>query len=117
MYRHTISFRHALSGIYTALLTQPNLRVHLLIGSLVLFAAVALRLSILNLTLLLLVIGLVITTELINTAIEAACDAVTTDHHPKIKLAKDVAAGAVLFVSFFAVIMGIIIFIPALIAY
>ena len=116
MHKHTISFKNAASGIWTALNSQFNIRIHIIIGSLVLLASVYLQLSLDHILDLLLVIALVITTELINTAIEAACDAITLDHHPQIKVAKDVAAGAVLFVSVFAVLVGMIIFIPKLLA-
>ncbi len=116
MHKHKISFQNAIIGIWTAVTTQVNIRIHVLIGSLVLFAAVYLELSLDHILDLLLVIALVITTELVNTAIEATCDAVTLDHHPQIKIAKDVAAGAVLFVSVFAILVGLIIFIPKLLS-
>lgn len=114
MHKHTISLKNALTGIWTALNSQVNIRIHVVIGSLVLLASVYLKLSLDHILDLLLVIALVITTELVNTSIEATCDAVTLDHHPQIKIAKDVAAGAVLFVSVFAVLVGMIIFIPKL---
>lgn len=116
MHKHKISLRNATVGIWTALTTQINIRIHIIIGSLVLLAAVYLQLSLDHILDLLLVIALVITTELVNTAIEATCDAVTLDHHPQIKVAKDVAAGAVLFVSVFAILAGMIIFVPKLLA-
>jgi undecaprenol kinase/diacylglycerol kinase (ATP) len=59
-------------------------------------------------------IGLVISLEMINSAIEIFCDMVTTDFHPKIKIIKDVAAGAVLVASIASLVIGLIIFIPAL---
>ena len=59
-------------------------------------------------------IGLVISLEMINSAIEIFCDMVTTDFHPRIKIIKDVAAGAVLVASIASLIIGLIIFIPAL---
>ena len=60
-------------------------------------------------------IGLVISLEMINSAIEQFCDLVTTDYHPGIKIVKDVAAGAVLVASIFSLVIGLIIFIPALV--
>lgn len=117
MQRHTISFKNAGIGIWTAVSTQPNIRIHLLAGSLVLFLASYFHLNFEQILDLLLTIALVITTEFINTAIEFACDAITLDKNPNIKKAKDVAAGAVLFVSIFAVVVGFIIFVPALINY
>lgn len=60
-------------------------------------------------------IALVISLEMINTAIENYCDMVTMDFNPRIKIIKDVAAGAVLVASIISLIIGLIIFIPALV--
>ena len=62
-------------------------------------------------------IGLVISLEMINSAIEKYCDLVTTDFHPGIKVIKDVAAGAVLVASLMSLVIGLIIFIPALVKF
>jgi len=60
-------------------------------------------------------IGLVISLEMINSAIEKFCDMITTDFHPGIKVIKDVAAGAVLVASVTSLVIGLIIFIPAIV--
>lgn len=60
--------------------------------------------------LLLLTIGGVISAEMVNTAIEELCDKVSSKYHPLIKAAKDIAAGSVLVLAIFAVIIGIILF-------
>ena len=62
-------------------------------------------------------IGLVISLEMMNTAIEKFCDMVTTEFHPMIKIIKDMAAGAVLFASVFSMLVGLIIFIPAILQF
>ena len=62
-------------------------------------------------------IGLVISLEMVNSAIEKYCDLVTTDFHPGIKVIKDVAAGAVLVASLMSLVIGLIIFIPALVKF
>ena len=62
-----------------------------------------------------LTIGLVISCELINTAIEAVVDLVTEDYHPLAKVAKDTSAAAVFIFAIVAVIVGIIIFLPKII--
>jgi undecaprenol kinase len=116
MQRHTISFRNAAIGIWTAVTTQANIRIHVLVGSLVLFAGVYLQLSLDHMLILLIVTVLVIAAEMINTALEFAANAITTRPNEHIKNAKDVSAGAVLTVSIFAVIIGIIIFAPVLIS-
>ena len=72
-------------------------------------------LSILKWLLVLFCIGMVISLEMINSAIERYCDLVTTDFHPGIKIIKDVAAGAVLIASITSLIIGLIIYIPALV--
>ena len=63
-----------------------------------------------------LTIGLVISCELINTAIEAVVDLVTEDYHPLAKVAKDTAAAAVFVFAIVAVIVGLIIFLPKVVA-
>jgi diacylglycerol kinase (ATP) len=63
-----------------------------------------------------LAIALVWTAEAVNTAIEALCDVVSPDHDPRIKRAKDVAAGAVLFSAFGALGVGLLVFLPRLLA-
>ena len=115
MLKHTISFQNAFRGIWTAIITQLNIRIHFLIGSLVIIAAVYLRLSIFDILVLVLCIMIVMIAELVNTAIEFLCDAVTLEHNEFIKQAKDVSAGAVLLSAIFAVIIGLVIFVPKII--
>ncbi|TXH03709.1 MAG: diacylglycerol kinase family protein, partial [Candidatus Moraniibacteriota bacterium] len=63
-----------------------------------------------------LLVGLVLVAEMINTSIEFTCNAITTDIHPEIKKAKDVAAGTVLVTSILAVLIGLIIFTPKILS-
>lgn len=112
MLRHTISFKYAFAGIWTALTTQLNLRIHFLVGSAVLLGAVYFRLNLTEILVLILSISLVMVTELVNTAIEFLANGVTLEHQEYIKHAKDVSAGAVLLSSLFAALIGAIIFIP-----
>ncbi len=65
---------------------------------------------------LLLCIGLVIGAEMLNSALEKICDLVHKDFHPTIKIIKDVSAAAVLWLAIISAIIGIIIFLPKLIA-
>lgn len=108
------SFSYAITGIRTAFATQPNVRIHLLIAIIVSTFGYFLGLSSEELIEIILLVGLVLVAEMINTAIEFACNAITTDIHPEIKKAKDVAAGSVLVVSILAIIIGLIIFMPKL---
>jgi len=56
--------------------------------------------------------GLVLTTEIINTSIEAACDAIDLKHNPQIKIAKDIAAAAVVMTGITSLVIGLAIFLP-----
>ncbi|MFH1244809.1 MAG: diacylglycerol kinase family protein [bacterium] len=113
--RHTISFQHALAGIWTALTSQLNLRIHFLVGSIVLLTSVYFRLNLTEIMIIILTIALVMVTEMVNTSIEFLADGVTLEHRDYIKHAKDVAAGAVLLSAIFATVIGLIIFVPKII--
>ena len=90
------SFRYAWDGITHVVRTQRNMRIHLAIGAIVLVAGGVLRLQVVEWALLLLCIMAVVVAEMSNTLIEALVDLVSPQYHPLAKLAKDVAAGAVL---------------------
>lgn len=108
------SLRFAWAGIRHAVMTQTNMRIHLFFAAVVLVAAWWLAIPRTDLLIVLLFIALVVSLELINTAIEAAVDLVTTSLHPLAKAAKDTAAGAVLVAAAASVVAGIIIFGPPL---
>ena len=116
MQNKIIAFSHAIRGVKTALITQPNVRIHLIIAVMVSLFGYFLGLSTEELIEIILLVGLVLVAEMINTAIEFACNAITTEIHPEIKKAKDVAAGSVLVVSILAIIIGAVIFIPKIMA-
>jgi diacylglycerol kinase (ATP) len=103
------SFDHAYRGLIYAVLTQRNMRIHVVISVLVLVASLLVGVSKLELAVLVLVILLVFITEMFNTALEFAVDLVTKEYHPLAKLAKDVSAGAVLVSSVGAVLVGYLI--------
>lgn len=115
MKKHTISFINAFKGIWMAIITQANIRIHFIIGSLVIFASVYFHLSLDEVIDLLFAISLVMVAEMINTSLEFLSDAVTLEHDENIKLAKDISAGAVLISAFFAALIGLIIFVPKII--
>lgn len=114
MLKHTISFKNAFRGIWTAITSQTNIRIHVFAGSLVLFLAVYLKIPFAEILVLILTISLVLLAEMVNTSIEFLCDSVTLEHREYIKHAKDVSAGAVLLSAIFAVLIGLIIFVPKL---
>ena len=93
---------------------QRNAKIQIVIGITAITLGFIVSISLYQWLLVLFCIGLVISLEMINSAIEVFCDMVTTDFHPKIKIIKDVAAGAVLFASLASLVIGLIIFIPGL---
>src|SRR5215813_11046637 len=90
------SFIHAWNGMIYAFQTQRNARVHLAAALAAISLGVALHLSPLEFAVIILAIVAVVGAELINTVAEAIVDLVTDAYHPLAKIAKDVAAGAVL---------------------
>ena len=104
------SFNFAVEGIIHVLRTHRNMRVHFAVAIVVLVAAVWVGVSKLELIALLLAIAFVFITEMINSALEQAIDVATTSFDPLAKLAKDVAAGAVLIATVNAVAIGYLVF-------
>jgi len=114
MKKHTISFKNALIGIYTAARTQTNIRIHLFATIIVFLLGVYLQVNLTEGLILLLTIASVFVAEMFNTAIEFLSDAVTEEENELIRHTKDVAAGAVLFSAILALAVGSLIFIPKL---
>ena len=112
--RHTISFYHAFSGLFYALSTQPNFLVHIIFSCLAVIAGVLLSISRLEWLIIVSTITFGLIIELVNTAIESAVDLITDHYHLDAKIAKDVAASAMLVYAMGAVIIASIIFIPKL---
>jgi diacylglycerol kinase len=108
------SFSFAGQGVWHVVRTQRNMRVHLLAASAAVGAALVLRISALGWACILSAIGLVLTTEALNTVVEALVDLCTDKFHPLAKIAKDAAAGAVLISSAAALGVGIAVFVPRL---
>lgn len=108
------AFRFAWQGVLHVLRSQRNARIHLGAAAAVIVAALGVRVSGLELAVLVLCITLVIGAEMMNTVIEAIVDLVSPGYHPLAKIAKDVAAGAVLVCAGGSAITGLIIFVPHL---
>jgi diacylglycerol kinase (ATP) len=104
------SFNYAFEGIIHALRTQRNLRIHFLVAIAVIVLAIVVSVSKLELIVLLISITFVLIAEMINSAIEGAIDVATTSFDPMAKLAKDVAAGAVLIATINAIAVGYLVF-------
>ena len=111
------SVMFAMQGMKQFFSRDRNGKIQTVIGITAIALGFTVSLSSFQWLLVLFCIGLVISLEMINSAIEGYCDLVTTDFHPGIKIIKDVAAGAVLVASIMSLIIGLIIFIPALVEF
>lgn len=110
------SFGYAFSGLWYTLRTQRNMRVHLTIALLALLVGLFLRISPVEFAVIFLAIISVFTAEMFNTVLELCVDLASPEYSPIAKIAKDVAAGAVLFSAIISVIIGFLIFLPHIIA-
>jgi len=110
------SFKYALSGIFTALKICRNLKIHYLFAIIAIVAGFLFNITKIEFIAILLAITLVVTLEMMNTAIEKVVDLLTEKYHILALIAKDVAAGAVLIASVSAFVIGALIFGPHLLA-
>jgi diacylglycerol kinase len=108
------SFSFAGQGVWHVVRTQHNMRVHLVAASAAVAAGLVLRISAVDWACVLAAVGLVLTAEALNTVVEALVDLCTDEFHPLAKIAKDVAAGAVLISSAAALGVGLAVFLPRL---
>ncbi len=106
------SFRYAWQGIVASFRSEANLKIHLIIASLVIICGFLFHISIQEWLICMLSFGLVISMELMNTVAETLVDLISPEQHPLAGKAKDIAAGAVLVSAVFAAIAGLIIFVP-----
>ena len=105
-------FRYAYQGLIYAFSTQINFRVHVFSAAIAVLLGVYFELSHSEWIWIASAILLVLIVELLNTAIEVLVDLVSPDYHPKAGIVKDVSAGAVLLTAMFAVMVGLLIFVP-----
>jgi undecaprenol kinase/diacylglycerol kinase (ATP) len=108
------SFRFAVSGLWYALRTQRNTRIHLIVAAVVIALGVWLNLSPGQWAVLTLTIGFVLVSEMLNTVAETLVDLVSPGYHPLAKTVKDVTAGAVLLTAIVSVIVGLLVLGPPL---
>ncbi len=104
------SFRFAFAGLWFCVRGEQNFRLHLVIAAYVLFFARFYELTSGAWAVLFLSVGLVLTAEAVNTALERAVDMVSEEPHPLAKAAKDAAAAAVLLAAITAVAVGVCLF-------
>jgi len=110
------SFKFAFAGLRYVITSQRNAWIHAAITFAVILLASVLKLSLFEWAILVLAIGLVWTSEILNTALEALVDLASPQQHPLAKIAKDTAAAAVLISAIVSVLIGVLILLPAIIA-
>ncbi len=109
------TFKNARKGMRLVLKSEVNIRVHFCIAVVVLALAIAMDFSIERMCILLLTIAFVIVMEMVNSAIEYSLDAVFHNRYSKlVGMAKDISAGAVMFASVVAIVIGVLLFGSAL---
>lgn len=111
------SFSHAFDGLAEAFRGEINFRIHCAAAVFAVFCGFVFKISALEWIAVILVIGMVVTAELINSAVERSVDLYSRSFSALAKEAKDLAAGAVLFSAVVSVIVGLIIFLPKVLAW
>jgi diacylglycerol kinase len=111
------SFAFAFNGLKICFASEINFKIHVLFAIIAVLVGIGFKISDTEWLVVVFCIAFVIAMEMINTAIEKLCDVVHKDFHPKIKIIKDMAAGAVLIAAINSLIMAGIIFVPKIIVY
>lgn len=107
-----IGLMHAVDGVKDGFQNERSMRIHVCIAAAVLVFGLLLGLLLWEWIVCVVLIGLVLAAELLNTALEEAMDMICPEYHPGAKRVKDTAAGAVLIVSLAAAAAGLLIFLP-----
>ncbi len=110
------SFKYSVDGLIYALKYEQSIIIHAIATVSVIILGLVFHINRLEWILVLLAIGIILGAELLNTAIEAVVDMVTLEIHPLAKIAKDTASGAVFVLSIVAAAIGLVVFIPYIIA-
>lgn len=110
------SFGYAFEGIFTGIKKERNMKIHCLAMLCVVAAGFFMKISMTEWCICLILFGLILSLELVNTAVEAVVDLVTEEKKPLAKIAKNTAAGAVLIAAIMAAGVGLIIFVPKILA-
>ena len=110
------SFGYAWMGLRHSFRTQRNFRIHIAAAILATIAGFVLGISLVEWAILTVLFVMVLAAEMVNTMVEALVDMVTQEYHPLAKVAKDVAAGIVLLTAVGAVVVGLLIFGPRVLA-
>ena len=117
LHKRLHSFKYAFKGIKIGWREEANFRFDIVCATLAIVAAWLLRLSLLEWIVVVFSIGLVLSAELFNTALEELCDMMRPTHDPHVAKIKDLAAGATLVASWTALIAGAVVFVPHLLRF
>ena len=109
------SFTYALAGLRQFIVWEHNARIHLAATVGVIVAGFLWKVTAREAAILTIVTGVVWVTEILNTCVERLADLFMKEHHPEIKIVKDLAAGAVLISAIVAVVVALFIFIPRIV--
>ncbi len=105
------TFRNARKGFNLALKSEINIRVHVIVATIVILSAFYLKFSGVEFCLVLFCIALVICAEMLNTAIEFTLDSIYHNRYSRmVGMAKDISAGAVMFATLISILIGLILF-------
>ncbi len=110
--RRLRSFKYAFKGLFYVVKTQTNMQIHLVIMMIVIFAGFYFKIDTVDWLFLILAIALVLVAEIVNTSIEEIVNFISPEYDAKAGLIKDLGAAFVLLAAIFAVVVGLIIFLP-----
>jgi len=109
-----LSFKYAFNGLRILFSKEHNARIHLVITIIAVTIAIILNISSVEWLIILVLIALVFSLEIVNSAIENICNYISPEWHTAIKKIKDLSAAAVLVAAIISIICGLIIFVPKL---
>lgn len=111
-----IALKNAFNGIKYVLKHERNLKIQLIFSIIAIFASAFFKINLTEWAIIVFIIFIVFFAELFNTTIETIVDMFTTEYNEKAKIAKDISAGAVTLVAIASVIIGLLIFVPKMLA-
>jgi len=117
MRKFATSFFHAVRGVRHAFRNERNFRIETVCAILALAFAFLCPLSSMERVAVFLAVGLVLALELLNSAVEWLMDVLQPEYHESVKVVKDLSAAAVLVTSVFAALVGVVIFLPHVLAF
>ena len=110
--QHTISVKHAIDGLTWSFKTQPNYKIHLFLSILAIIGSIVLKVSYFEFILIIFMITVGLVIETLNTSLEQTTDAIDHKIREDIKIAKDIAAAAMLIYAIGSTIIAGMIFLP-----